>query len=85
MELLFKEWKSYTNLHRFDTEETISESLIWSSLAASAVKRFLAHATERLLEVAISTRKAHIPADYVVAAIAAHRKPVVRNNCISSL
>src|SRR5713101_3719040 len=59
VELLFKEWKSYTNLHKFDTEkETIAEALIWASLAASALKRFLAHAAEHLLEVVISTRKA---------------------------
>jgi hypothetical protein len=65
VELLFKEWKSYTNLHKFDTEkETISECLIWSSLAASAIKRFLAHAAEHLLEVVISTRKASMPSAY---------------------
>ena len=65
MELLCKEWKSYTNLHKFDTEkETISEALIWASLAASAIKRFLAHAAEQLLEVVISTRKASMPSAY---------------------
>jgi hypothetical protein len=67
VELLFKEWKSYTNLHKFDTEkETISESLIWASLAASAMKRFLAHAAEHLLEIVISTRKASMPSAYDV-------------------
>jgi Transposase DDE domain len=70
VELLFKEWKSYTNLHKFDTEkETISESLIWSSLSASAMKRFLAHATEHLLEVVISTRKAAMPSAYELPAL----------------
>jgi hypothetical protein len=65
VELLFKEWKSYTNLHKFDTEkETISEALIWASLAASAMKRFLAHAAEHLLEVVISTHKASMPSAY---------------------
>jgi IS4 transposase len=65
VELLFKEWKSYTNLHKFDTEkETISEVLIWSSLCASAIKRYLAHAAEHLLEVVISTRKASMPSAY---------------------
>jgi len=50
VELLFTEWKSYTNLHKFDTEkETISEALIWASLSSSAIKRFLAHAAEHLL------------------------------------
>ena len=67
VELLFKEWKSYTNLHKFDTEkETISECLIWSSLAASAIKRFLAYAAEPLLEVVISTRKAAMPSAYAL-------------------
>ena len=65
VELLFKEWKSHTNLHKFDTEkETTSEALIWASLAASALKRFLAHCAERLLEVAISTRKTSMPSAY---------------------
>ena len=67
IELLFKEWKSYTNLHKFDTEkETISEALIWASLAASSLKRFLAHAAEQLLEVVISTRKAAMPSAYAL-------------------
>ncbi len=65
VELLFKEWKSHTNLHKFDTEkESIAESLIWASLAASAIKRFLAYVAENLLEVVISTRKASMPSGY---------------------
>jgi Transposase DDE domain len=67
IELLFKEWKSYNNLHKFDTEkETITEALIWASLAASSIKRFLAHAAEHLLEVVISTRKAAMPSAYAL-------------------
>jgi hypothetical protein len=70
VELLCKEWKSYTNLHKFDTEkETISEALIWAALAASAMKRFLAHAAEHLLEVVISTRKASMPSAYDLPAL----------------
>jgi len=70
VELLFKEWKSYTNLHKFDTaKETISEALIWASLTASAIKRFLAHAAEHLLEVVISTRKASMPSAYDLPAL----------------
>lgn len=65
VELLLKEWKSYTNLHKFDTEkETIAESFIWASLAASAIKRCLAHATEHLLAVVIATHKASMPSGY---------------------
>ena len=67
VELLFKEWKSYTNLHKFDTAKaTICEALIWASLAASALKRFLAHAAEHLLEVVLSTRKASMPSAYAL-------------------
>jgi hypothetical protein len=63
--LLFKDWKSYTNLQKFATEkETISAAFIWASLAASAMKRFLAHATEQVLEVVSSTRKASMPSAY---------------------
>jgi hypothetical protein len=59
-----------SDLHKFDTEkETISETLIWASLAASAIKRFLAHATERLLEGVISTRKASMPSAYALPAL----------------
>lgn len=67
VELLFKEWKSHNNLHKYDTEkETIAEALIWASLAASSLKRFLAHAAEHLLEVVISTRKAAMPSAYAL-------------------
>ena len=67
VELVFKEWKSYANLHAFDTEnEHIAEALIWASLAASALKRFLAHAAEHLLEVVVSTRKAAMMQAYIL-------------------
>jgi Transposase DDE domain len=67
VELLFKEWKSHSNLHSFDTEkEYITESLIWASLAAATLKRFLAHAAEHLLAVVISTRKAAMMPAYVL-------------------
>jgi hypothetical protein len=67
VELLFKEWKSYANLHIFDTEkESITEALIWASLSSAALKRFLAHAAESLLEAAISTRKAAMSSAYAL-------------------
>jgi hypothetical protein len=57
IELMFKEWKSYTNLHAFDTRNAdLAEGLIWASICAALLKRFLAHATERVYRVAISTR-----------------------------
>jgi len=58
IELLFKEWKSYANLRKFDTgNEHIAEGLIWASLAAAILKRFLAHATQGARGRAMSTRK----------------------------
>lgn len=58
VELVFKEWKSYANLRKFDTgNQHIAEGLIWAALATAILKRFLAHATQRSRETAISTRK----------------------------
>src|SRR3989441_5533244 len=70
VELLFKEWKSYANLHAFDTENAaIVEGLIWAAIAAAALKRFLAHATQLIAGVIISTRKAAMCVTYVVGDI----------------
>src|SRR5437762_12130269 len=67
VELLFKEWKSYANLHAFDTEKVaIVEGLIWAAIAAAALKRFLAHATQLIAGVAMSTRKAAMCVTYVL-------------------
>ena len=58
VELLFKEWKSYANLRKFDTgNKHIARGFIWASLAAAVVKRFIAHAAEAKTHVPISTRK----------------------------
>jgi hypothetical protein len=58
VELLFKEWKSSANLHAFDTAKpALVEGLIWAAITAAALKRFLAHMTQLLLEVPMSTRK----------------------------
>ena len=66
-ELLFKEWKSYANLHAFDTENpAIVEGLIWTAIAAAALKRFLAHMTQLLVEVPMSTRKVAMCAMHVL-------------------
>ena len=47
VELLFKEWKSYANLHAFDTQNpAIVEGLIWAAISAAALKRFLAHTAQ---------------------------------------
>src|ERR687885_2734041 len=70
MELLFKEWKSYANLHAFDTENpAIVEGLIWTAIAAAALKRFLAHMTQLLVDVPMSTRKVAMCAVHVLGDI----------------
>jgi hypothetical protein len=58
VELLFKEWKSHANLHRFDTSKSaIAEGLIWASILAATLKRFLAHSAEHVTGVEISTQR----------------------------
>jgi Transposase DDE domain len=70
VELLFKEWKSYANLHAFDTTKVaLVEGLIWTAIAAAALKRFLAHMTQLLAEVPMSTRKVAMCAVYVLGDI----------------
>jgi hypothetical protein len=67
VELLFKEWKSYANLHAFDTANpALVEGLIWAAIAAAALKRFLAHMTQLLMEVPMSTRKVAMCALHVL-------------------
>ncbi len=67
IELLFKEWKSYANLHAFDTsKETIVEGLIWAALCAAAIKRYLGFATQIIAKVHISTRKVSMCAVHVL-------------------
>lgn len=59
IELAFKEWKSYSNLHKFNTAKApIAQGLIWASLSAALIKRYLAQATQIVHDVATSTRKA---------------------------
>jgi len=70
VELLLKEWKSYANLHAFDTDNpAIVEGLIWTAIAAAALKRFLAHMTQLLTEVPMSTRKVAMCAVHVLGGI----------------
>lgn len=57
IELLFKEWKSYANLKKIDTSNPyIAEGLIWAALAASIIKRFIAHLAQAIKKTPISTR-----------------------------
>jgi len=70
VELLFKEWKSYANLHAFDTANpSIAEGLIWAAIAAATLKRYLAHMTQVLKGVEISTRKVAMCAHHVLGDI----------------
>ena len=56
---MFKEWKSYANLHAFDTNNAgIAEGLIWTAIAASILKRYLGQMMQALRGVEVSTRKA---------------------------
>lgn len=58
IELLFKDWKSYSNLHPFDTSNsTLAEGLIWAALCSAILKRYCALMTQPLAQVPISTHK----------------------------
>ncbi len=56
VELLFKECKSYNNLHGFNTSnETLQESLIWASLISMTLKRFITGCVEQIYKIEMST------------------------------
>ncbi len=79
VELCFKEWKSYANLHEVDTGNPhTAAGLIWASLCSAIVRRFLAHATQQVGQVAISTRRvamcAHLILDALVHALLRGRR-----------
>lgn len=76
IELFFKEWKSYANLHAFDTNiEEIAECLIWASLLTAIVKRTLVHSAELALKMYLSTeRAASSSMDYFLDLISALMK-----------
>jgi hypothetical protein len=71
VELCFKEWKSYANLHRYDTaNKHIAEGLAWASICAAILKRFLAHAAQIMANGApISTRRVAMSARRVLEAV----------------
>jgi len=68
VELCFKEWKSYANLHSFDTANPhIAEGLIWASICAACLKRFLSHAAQLLTGgIPMSTRRVAMCARHVI-------------------
>ena len=58
VDLLVKEWQSYANLHACDTgNAAIVEGLMWTAIAAAALKRFVAYMPQPLAAVPMSTRK----------------------------
>ena len=71
IELCFKEWKSYANLHKFNTANPhVAEGLMWASLCAAILKRFLAHAAQRVGHgIAISTRRVAMCAHHMLEAL----------------
>ena len=73
IELCFKEWKSYANLHRFNTAKPhVAEGLMWASLCAAILQRFLAHAAQRVGHgLAISTRRVAMCARHILEALVA--------------
>jgi hypothetical protein len=73
IELCFKEWKSYANLHAFDTgNEFIAAGLIWAGICAAVLKRFLAHAAQCLGKgTPISTRRSAMCTRHVIHALVA--------------
>jgi hypothetical protein len=73
IEWCFDEWKSYANLHEFGTSNAhIAEGLIWAKLCAAILKRFLAHAAQRVGQgPAISTRRVAMCARHSLEALVA--------------
>jgi len=56
VELLFKECKSYNSLRGFQTSKgSLQESLIWASLIATTLKRFITGSIERMFVIEMST------------------------------
>ena len=67
IELVFKEWKSYANLHKFNTANPhIAAGLIWASLCAAVLKRFLAHAAQLIGGKPVSTRRVAMCASHII-------------------
>lgn len=70
IELLFKEWKSHANLHAFSTAKpAIVEGLVWAAIVVAAIKRYLAHSTQIIAEVATSTLRTARCAWQIIPAI----------------
>jgi IS4 transposase len=56
IELLFKEWKSYCNLQKFNTRKTsMMKGLVWKSLLTLLVKRRIGMSVQQLAGIELST------------------------------
>lgn len=56
IELLFKEWKSYCNLQKFNTRNaTMMEGLVWATLLTLLVKRRISMSAQQLAGIELST------------------------------
>ena len=56
IELLFKEWKSYCNLQKFNTRKaTMMEGLVWVSLLSMIVKRQIGFSVQKVTGTELST------------------------------
>ena len=72
IELLFLEWKSHANLHKFDTgKKAIAEGLIWASILASMFQRYIAHAAEMVTGMELSTQRVAKSTQHFLPAIIA--------------
>ncbi len=70
IELLFKDWKSYSNLHGFDTSNPyLAEGLIWASLCSAILKRHCALMAQEFAHTPISTSKVAMCSYHVLPAI----------------
>jgi len=72
IELAFKDWKSYANLHALQSENAaIVEGVIWASLCAAFIKRSLAHRAQLMCRRPISTRIAAQSGPQILSTLAA--------------
>ena len=56
IELLFKEWKSYCNLQKFNTRKaSMMEGLVWVSLLSLIVKRRIGFSVQQVTGIELST------------------------------
>jgi hypothetical protein len=71
VELLFKDWKSYANLHALQSEHpAIVEGFIWASLCAAFLKRSLAQIAQLTLNRPTSSRLAAMSGPHLLPMVA---------------